>query len=55
MTTNIRSLPQNQAFGRTLPIALAILVWVFAAAIETGYVAVLDSGIQHVDPARELA
>ena len=58
MTANTHSVPQNQAFfarnlGRAVPLALTILVWFFAATVETGYLAVLESGIQHGDQARD--
>ena len=52
MTSNTHSAPQNQAsFGKAIPLAFTILVWFFAATFETGYVAVLNSGIQHSNQA----
>jgi hypothetical protein len=51
MTSNIHSVPQDQAssvrsLGKAISLAVTILVWFFAATFETGYVAVLNSGIQ---------
>ena len=58
MTANIHSVQKIPAFSvrrfaRTTPLAVTVLVWLFAATMETGYVAVLDSGIQHGDQVRE--
>ena len=48
MTSNPRSVPQIRTFSaaRAMPLMLTILVWIFAATMETGTFAVLDSGIQ---------
>jgi len=48
MTSNnhpIRPIERN--LSKALPVMLSILVWLFAATFETGYVAVLNSGIHH--------
>lgn len=56
MTSNMRTVPQNQAFaarnlGRAIPLTITLLVWLFAATFETGYVAVLSSGFQQTQQA----
>lgn len=53
MTSNIHSVSQNQAsFARSLhkmvPLAVTVLVWLFAASLETGFVAFVNAGIQPV-------
>ena len=59
MPANNRFVPLSRPvfarLRRTMPLAVTLLVWLFAASMETGYVAVLDSGIAHADPARDLA
>jgi len=50
MASNTRPIQQNPAarrLAKSAPLALTVLVWLFAASLETGYVAVLDSGIQY--------
>ncbi|HXS05973.1 MAG TPA: hypothetical protein VN723_04220 [Rhizomicrobium sp.] len=50
MTSNTHPIQQNPAsrrLAKSAPLALTLLVWLFAASLETGYVAVLDSGIRH--------
>jgi len=47
--TNTRSIPQVSSvrnFAKATPVAITVLVWLFAVSMETGYVAVLNSGIQ---------
>ena len=47
--TNILSNPQAssaRSFAKAMPVAVTLLVWLFAVSMETGYVAVLNSGIQ---------
>ena len=50
MNANLHFSPQNKGFSirfsRAVPLAVTLLVWLFAASLETGYVAVLNSGIQ---------
>ena len=48
MTSNLHSVSQIRTFSaaRAMPLMLTILVWIFAATMETGTVVVLDSGIQ---------
>ena len=44
-----RSIPQVSSvrnFAKVTPVAITLLVWLFAVSMETGYVAVLNSGIQ---------
>ena len=60
MPSNIHPMPQGPAFlanhrARAVPLAITILVWLFAATFETGYVAVLDTGIQPGEQTRSLA
>ena len=46
---NTRSIPQVSSvrnFAKVTPLAVTLLVWLFAVSMETGYVAVLDAGIQ---------
>jgi len=52
MTISTASVAQNRAFRsvtRAAPFALAFLMLVFAGAVESSYVAFLDSGIQQAD------
>ena len=39
--------PIDRKLVKALPVAVTILIWFFAATFETGYVAVLNTGIQH--------
>lgn len=54
--TNTRSIPQVSSvrnFAKATPVAITLLVWLFAVSMETGYVAVLNSGIQSTGQAVE--
>jgi hypothetical protein len=60
MTAISRSIALNRPASmrrlrRAAPLLATLLVWLFAATMETGYVAILDSGIAHADPSRDLA
>ena len=48
MTSNNHPIrPVDRNLSKALPVMLSILVWLFAATFETGYVAVLNTGIHH--------
>ena len=48
MTANIRQQTSSlRSFAKATPVAVTLLVWLFAVSLETGYVAVLNAGIQH--------
>lgn len=54
--TNIRSNSQAssvRSFAKAMPVAVTLLVWLFAVSMETGYVAVLNAGIQSTSQAVE--
>ena len=56
MNANVRSIPQTSSvhrFAKAAPVAITLLVWLFAASLETGYVAVLNAGIQSGSQAGE--
>jgi hypothetical protein len=58
MTANTRSIPQTSSvrnFAKVTPMAVTLLVWLFAVSLETGYVAVLNAGIQSTSQAVETA
>ena len=59
MMSNTHPIQQNPAFSvrfaKAAPMALTLLVWLFAASLETGYVAVLNSGIQYAGQTGNIA
>jgi len=60
MTANNRSIQSRSAsttrrIARTMPLAIALLAWLFAATTATGYVAVLNSGIQQTGQSGQTA
>jgi hypothetical protein len=53
---NARSIPQTtsvRSFAKATPLAVTLLIWLFAVSLETGYVAVLNAGIQSTSQAVE--
>ena len=53
MTVNTSSIAHYQAssirrFAKVMPVAVTLLVWLFAASLETGFIAFVNAGIQPV-------
>lgn len=54
MTFHAHPVSSRKPFN-VLPVVASILVWFFAATVETGYVAVFNTGIQQIDPSLTIA